>query len=299
MARWYLTLAFALLALSGQTYAADPNTWTWTTLDCPGFSGTTLRGIDGGKIIGSCNGGAFVYDGTTWTMVNYPGASFTWVYGISGDHIVGGFNSTDGSHGFLYDGTTWSTVDLPNGNTTLFPSGVSGDKIVGTYGTHALLYEGTTWTTFDYPGATRTHALGIEGNNIVGYCVYSLETYGFLYDGATWTLFAYPGPQEITFPYDISGNNIVGWHHRNGQKGQGFLYDGLTWTSLIYPGSEVTVAYGISGNDIVGYYADANHKTHGFLLTIPEPATLSVLALGGLSLLARTRRTSHRSGGDR
>jgi hypothetical protein len=68
----------------------------------------------------------------------------------------------------------------------------------------------------------------------------------------------------------------------------GFYYDGTTWFSLSYPGSRSTVARAISGNNIVGYYTDADGTQHGFILTVPEPTTLSLLALGGL-LIARRR----------
>jgi len=65
----------------------------------------------------------------------------------------------------------------------------------------------------------------------------------------------------------------------------------MTWaayTTLDVPGATGTFAYGIDGGNIVGYYVDANGDAHGFINTIPEPATLSLLALG--MLLAGRRR---------
>ncbi|MCK4658531.1 MAG: PEP-CTERM sorting domain-containing protein [Phycisphaerae bacterium] len=71
--------------------------------------------------------------------------------------------------------------------------------------------------------------------------------------------------------------------------GHGFLYDGSSWTTLDYPGAIYTHVYGIDGANIVGHYRDASGDYHGFSYTIPEPATLSLLVLGGL-LMARRRR---------
>ena len=103
------------------------------------------------------------------------------------------------------------------------------------------------YTTLDVPEATHTHALGIDGSNIVGY----------YFD-------------------DINGAN-------------GLIYDGANYTTLEVPGSIRTYAHGIDGTNIVGWYRDANGDTHGFLATIPEPATLSLLMLGGLMFLPRRR----------
>ena len=146
-----------------------------------------------------------------------------------------------------------------------------------------------TWTNLDYPGAEDTQAWGISGNNVVGqyWDSNSNNAHGFLYNGTTWTSLDYPGASD-TWVSGISGNNIVG-QHSDSSSSHGFLYDGATWTSLDYPGvSGDTRATGISGNNIVGnHYGVSGY--HGFLLTIPEPATLSLLAFGGLAMMRRRR----------
>ena len=63
-----------------------------------------------------------------------------------------------------------------------------------------------------------------------------------------------------------------------------------TYTTLDVPGAIDTFLYGIDGSNIVGYYTDSS-GTHGFLAVIPEPTTLSLLAIGML-MACRRRRVS-------
>jgi len=55
------------------------------------------------------------------------------------------------------------------------------------------------------------------------------------------------------------------------------------------PGAINTNARGIDGDNIVGYYYDFSYNAHGFLAVIPEPATLSLLAVGMLMACRRRR----------
>lgn len=68
-----------------------------------------------------------------------------------------------------------------------------------------------------------------------------------------------------------------------------FLYnlDNQVLTSLQFPGARDTIAQGIDGDNIVGGYDDAFGKYHGFIAVIPEPATILLLALGGMILRRR------------
>jgi len=141
-----------------------------------------------------------------------------------------------------------------------------------------------TWTTLNFPGADGTTRIsGIDGSNLVG----SYDHHGFVYNMTTqnWTTIDVPGA-TYTRIYDIDGSNLVGSSTLNGEKLTDFIYDGTTLHALDLPGSPM----GIYGNIIVGSYTTTVHYdngvigifSHGYVYTIPEPASLLLLALGAL-----------------
>jgi len=187
--------------------------------------------------------------------------------------------------GYVMAGT-WTTLDKPGASWTQ-PYGIDNGNIVGNYrdtsGDHGFLYNGTNWTNLDAPGSNeQTYLYDIDGSNIVGRSESSAHS--FLYNGTNWTILDIPGA-GFTFAQGIDGSNIVGYCADN-SGWHGFLYNGTSWTTLNYPGATYTCVNGIDGSNIVGYYKGAfSHQ--GFIYTIPEPATLFLLALGGLVLRRR------------
>ena len=104
----------------------------------------------------------------------------------------------------------------------------------------------------------------------------------------TYTTLDVPGA-SLTHAYGIDGDNIVGYYI-DGSSYHGFSYDGTTYTTIDVPGALQTYAWGISGDNIVGSYIDGSGYAHGFLAVIPEPTTLSLLAVGML-MACRSRRS--------
>jgi len=224
-----------------------------------------------------------------WTTIDVPGAygaKPTKAYGIDGSNIVGTYgDASGGQHGFLYNGSSWTTLDMPGADAT-GASGIDGGNIVGDYTdgsgwTYSFLYNGSSWTTLDVPGSY--FASDIDGSNIVG----GNGAIGFLYNGTTLTTLVVPSASG-TGVSSIDGSNIVGWYY-GASSHHGFLYNGSSWTTLDMPGASETFAHGIDGSNIVGQYFDASGGYHGFVYVIPEPATLLLLALGGLALIRRRR----------
>ena len=82
-----------------------------------------------------------------------------------------------------------------------------------------------TVTAIDYPGARSTSAIGISGNNIVGFYVDSSGQHSFLYNGTSYAKLDYPGATG-TYAEGINGNNIVGNYYDSFGNVHGFLYNG-------------------------------------------------------------------------
>jgi hypothetical protein len=288
----------AIIGLSGQGLGTP----VWTTLDYPtahpnDHIDTEALGIDGGKIVGTLGGQqGFLYDGTDWSSFAYSGSYWTSATDVSGSTIIGtrADKYRTVTHGFVCDNTGWTIFDHPDATST-FPQGMSGTAITGYYiggdgVARGFLYDSGNWTTLNYPGARITRPFGISGNKIVGTFDDSEGRHGFVYDGTTWAMLDFPGASSTTLR-GVSGNIIVGDYHANGQPNP-FYYDGTTWTTIESPEPAYIQVRGIDGNNIVGSYvlrSDWNSYRHGFVLTVPEPTTLSLLALGGL-LIARRRR---------
>lgn len=295
---------------------------TWSTLDYPGATDTVLHDISGSDIVGTWEDSnnvihGFLYDGTTWTTLTYPGGFETNPTGICDGMIVGTYVDGGGEKRlFSYDGTTWSTLTIPGASgAELHMGGIDGDNTVGHYRfdggfdppwvTKGFLYDGTTGTDIG-SWTIRTNRFDttlyyatvndISGSQVVGTLEYvniggfpaTAKRWGMIYDGSSWSTLTHPDGWDTYFE-GISGDNVVGYWRDATSKWHGLLYDGTTWTTLDYPGSNGAGAYGIDVDNVVGFYNDASGHHHGFLVTIPEPASLALAALGGLALVRRRR----------
>jgi hypothetical protein len=298
----------------------DASAGTWTTLDYPGGYGTWVSGISGNNLVGfyadspnyyGYGNRAFSYNGTNWAAINPPGAGATRACGIDGNKIVGYYADGSGNHGFSYDGAVYATIDYPGTNVTAV-YGIDGSNLVGMHldasgNARGFFYNGTDFTPLDMPGAVQTWVYGIDGSNLVG-CYRNTSgpptptsDHNFIYNMANdvWTSFDVPGAISTRIN-GISGSNIVGSYY-DGSATHGFLYDGANLTTLDFPGSVAyNEALGIDGNKIVGVYETVQSgvlsggpEFHGFVYTIPEPATMGLLALGGIFL--RSKKPGYRN----
>jgi hypothetical protein len=265
---------------------------TWTTIDAPGASSTSIKGISGNNLVGyyeiphADKPHGFIYNLTnqSWTTLDKTGADWTIINGIDGNNLVGNYGGKSvGSHAFLYNMTTqtWTTLDKPGAIYTGV-YGIDGSNIVGEYvsgGTYGFLYNMTTqtWTTYDVPGASDTWILGISGNSLVG-CSFDDSgnpyPHGFLYNTTSqiWTTLNAPGA-FYTYVSGIDGNNIVGDYASGGSYG--FLYNTTSqiWTTLNAPGADWTHIYDIDGTSLIGVYgSNDTPDSHGFIYTVPKPA---------------------------
>lgn len=87
----------------------------------------------------------------------------------------------------------------------------------------------------------------------------------------------------------VYGSNVV-WQGRgpDGADWEIFLYDGNTTTQLTNNSSNEERPQ-VYGSNVVWQSYDGN-DSEIFLATIPEPATMSLLIIGGLAMLKRKRK---------
>ncbi len=170
------------------------------------------------------------------------------------------------------------TLDVSSlGQVCTDATGISGDKIVGSYtdgsGTHYGLYSISQdqWIALDIPGLP----MGIDGDKIVGSYTDGSGTHGFLYDGFSWVAIDGPPGVTNTVASGISGDNVVGWYIA-GSTYNGFYY----WGDNPPPTLDLTEAgdeqvYAIDENDhLVGSYTDGS-GTHGFFYDWVDLTTLN------------------------
>jgi len=282
----FLVLVLALFAFVATASAQ----FTFTSLDFPGGTLTTTRGINNhGDIVGSyridpprhallIRGGNFIpLAPTTVLGTNYSEAFKSNDRG----EVVGQFIGHDGfTHGFLLSQGAVITIDFPGASDTL-PFGINESGTVVGYwdqldaAGNLLAYHGFTWskdsfTQVDYPGAVDTAVLGINARGDLDGAwdsgVTSPVGHGFVCSKQDCFSFDVPGA-NVTQGDDINAHGqIVGTYIDSAGAQHAFLADGADITTFDFPGAALTSAWGInSAGQIVGDYRNADNVLHGFL----------------------------------
>jgi hypothetical protein len=235
-----------------------------------GFGGNFMIDTEGGIAITGGGTHALLWNGspTDYTDLNPSGFYNSVATGISGTQQVGWGQPSSSSleRALLWSSTAASYVNLhPSGYYDSSAKGISGTQQVGmgrpnsTSWSHALLWNGSAASFIDLDSATfyESCANGTNGTQQVGW-------------GTTFV----PGGAEPL-------KRAVAW---NGSAD--------SYTILPTGGFYETWANGIDeyGN-IVGGAKDAPGRTYAVLWQVtPEPATISLLAMGGLAMIRRRRK---------
>ena len=276
----------------------------------PGGNNSSAFDINNsGQVVGQSFTGsqnhAFLYRAGAMQDLDTPGALRSEAWGINDNGQVVGYATTTvgGYHyyAFLYSGGAMQDLGTLPGCTSSQATAINGSgTVVGSASGNAFIYSEGVMRALGGLGGTESEAWDInDGGQVVG-CAKTAAgvTHAFLYSGGVMQDLG-PHAAGWSAAYGINNAGQVVGSYNVGGSHPAFLYSDGVMTdlhALIDPDSEWTHtyayerAYDINNlGQIVGISTDMEHY-RGFLLTpIPEPATLSLLALGGLALLGRRR----------
>jgi probable HAF family extracellular repeat protein len=269
--------------------------WNGTAASCvdltpPGFMGSAAYGICGTQQAGEGITPQELHHAMLWTGtagsyvdLNPSGIGNSRAEGTNGTQQVGsGEGPATGNHrhALLWNGTAVRCIDLnPQGCVDSGACGTNGTQQVGNAdptvgGNFAVVWSGTAesyinLSQFLPSGFVESGANGINASgDIVGYAKDSSSHYHAI----LWE----PVPDPAGLPGDANGDGTVSF--ADYQTLEGNFGTGTTW------------AQGDFNGDHAVTFADYQILEANFgKSSVPEPATLSLLILGGLALARRRR----------
>lgn len=161
--------------------------------------------------------------------------------------------------------------------------------------THAFVYRNGAMNDLGTLGGTHSEANDIDstGAVIAGWADTPVARHASLYSNGHMTdLGSFGGASEAAAVNDLG--QVVGWSDDSLGVRHAFLYDNGSMIDLntLVSGSGWTLERAMDINNlgqIVGWGRNPAGEEHAFLI-VPEPATLSLLALGSLAVLRPRRK---------
>lgn len=289
----------------------NPN-WVWSggAYTVPGFPGLITALSDDGVIIvsGEFGHGNLFYKtigGITEIIPGISGVSYTTPTGISADgsKIVGttrggGYQQTPR---WVYEDGSYTLLPLPSGAIGTHDLHISSDGSIiagtvwgGTATGHIVRWENGSINVLPNPEGKFFTACEISGDGstvIAGHYRWQDGTINILpipTDVTSWAALAVSFDGSLVF--GNGGGKAFVWDEINGTRLlKDFLEDdyGLNLTGWDLQNVSATDA---SGNIITGYGINPQGQGELWIATIPEPATIALLALGGLMLRKKAGR---------
>lgn len=318
-----LLVAALPVGLLGPAHAAA---FTFSTIDAPGATSTTLTGINAsGQITGNTNSIAFVDDAGVFTPINVPGAmtqfARTVATGINNaGQITGrypgrfGYMSFIDTKGSFTSGSAYASSNLDS----VMPSGINDagvlvgttdtafggpgppNSVVSFVGSSILTIPAAAGSTFFGLRGIDVAATGInDAGQVVGTFFNGSGNVGFLDAAGLITTITAPGAVAgTTDPTGINNLGEITETFQDAAGTHGFVDIGGVFTEFDVPGSLPGSTNAAAVNDlgaVVGFYSTAL-GVNGFLATpagattVPEPGSLALFGIGVMGLAAASRR---------
>jgi uncharacterized membrane protein len=210
---------------------------------------------------------------STFTTVDMPGASSTTLGGVDTRGVVFGVateaNNTEAA--FSYIKNKFTTLPI-NGSAVITSVSEKG-SLAGyffTFPTTPLYYANGAVQTIPLTAPNGATATGVNAKNTVIGNVTSAnyQSSGFVYANGVVTPVTQPGAASTTLSGLNDKGTIVGNSYDSSYKQTSFVYSKGIFTTIAVPGGSNTSLYGISKTGVlIGTYTNASYNQFGFVAT--------------------------------